>query len=108
MNRILGDTMEVALDMMMMDQHQHSNGLLQEFYVRTQHTNEPIGKYAVQLNLAAGKVCLQSREALDSSEEERRRLLIDHLLRSMNPKLRDQVAHMVDGKAVQEGLTTGS
>ena len=68
----------------------------------TQWTNEPIGKYAVQLNLAAGKVCLQSREALGSSEEQKGRLLIDCLLRSMNPKLRGQVAHMVDGKAMQD------
>ena len=67
----------------------------------TQWTNEPIGKYTVQLNLAARKVCLQSREALGSSEEERGRLLIDHLLRSMSPKLRGHVAHMVDGKAIQ-------
>ena len=81
--------MEAALDKMMMtDQHKHSDGLLQEFYVMTQWTNEPIGKYTMQLNLAVGKVCLQSREALGSSEEERGRLLIDHLLRSMNPKLR--------------------
>ena len=93
--------MEVALDKMMMtNQHQHSDGLLQEFYVMTQRTNEPIGKYAMQFDLAAGKVHLQSREALGSSEEERGRLLIDCLLRSMNPKLRDCVAHMVDGKAV--------
>ena len=39
---------------------------------------------------------------MGSSEEERGRLLIDHLLRSMNPKLRGQVAQMVDGKAVQD------
>ena len=54
----------------------------------TQQTNKPIGKYAMRLDLVAGKVCLQSREVLGSSEEERGRLLIDHLLRSMNPKLR--------------------
>ena len=79
----------MALDkMMMMDQHQHSDGLLQEFYAMTQQTNESIGKYAMRLDLATGKVCLQSREALGSSKEERGRLLIDHLLRSMNPKLR--------------------
>ena len=77
---MLGDTVEVALDKMMMtDQHQHSDGLLQEFYVMTQRANEPIGKYAVCLNLAAGKVRLQAREALGSNEEERERLLIDHL-----------------------------
>ena len=66
----------------------------------TPWTNEPTGKYAMWLDLVAGKVHLQSREALGSSEEERGRLLIDHLLRSMNPKLRGHVAHMVDGKAV--------
>ena len=49
-------------------------------------------------------MCLQSREALGSSEEERGRLLIDHLLRSMNPKLRGHMVHMVNGKAVQDRL----
>ena len=50
MNQMLGDTVEVALDKMMMtDQHQHSDGLLQEFYMMTQQTNEPIGKYACGL-----------------------------------------------------------
>ena len=54
---MLGDTVEVALNKMMMtDQHQHSDGLLQEFYAMTQRTNEPKGKYAVQLDLVAGKV----------------------------------------------------
>ena len=74
---------------------------MQIFYVMTEIANEPMGKYAVHLNLAAGKVRLQSREALGSNEE-RGRLLIDHLLRSMNPKLRGLVAHIVDGKAVHE------
>ena len=102
MNRMLGDTVEAALDKMMMtNQHQHSDGLLQEFYAMTQRANEPIGKYAVHLNLAAGKVRLQSREALGRNEE-RGRLLIDHLLQSMDPKLRGQVAHIVDGKAMHE------
>ena len=106
---MLGDMVEAALDKMMMtDQHQHSDGLLQEIYAMTQQTNEPLGKYAVWLDLAAGKVCLQSREALGSSEEERGRLLIDHLLRSLNPKLRGRVAHMVNGKLCKIGLTTGS
>ena len=64
--------MEVAFDKMMMtDQHQHSDGLLQEFYAMTQWANELIGKYAVWFDLAAGKVHLQSREALGSSKEER-------------------------------------
>ena len=102
---MLRDMVEAALDKMMMtDQHQHSDGLLQEFYAMTQWANQPTGKYAVQLDLVAGKVCLQSREALGSSEEERERLLIDRLLRSMNPKLRGRVVHMVDGKAVQDRL----
>ena len=93
--------MEGTLNKMMMTgQHQHSNGLLQEFYAMTQWTNDPIGKFAVQLNLVAGKVCLQSRKALGSSKEERGRLLINHLLRSMNPKLRGHVVHMVNGKAI--------
>ena len=100
---MLGDTVEAALDKMMMtDQHQHSDGLLQEFYAMTQWVNESIGKYAVQLDLATGKVCLQSREALGSSKEEGGRLLMDHLLQSMNPKLRGRVADMVDGKAIQD------
>ena len=103
MNQMLGDTVGAALNKMMMtDQHQHSDGLLQEFYAMTQRPNEPIGKYAVCLNLAAGKVRLQFREALGSNEEERRRLLIDHLLRSMNPKHRGHVAHIINGKAVHE------
>ena len=103
MNRMLGDTVEAALNKMMMsDQHQHSNGLLQEFYVMTQRANQLIGKYAVHLDLAASKVRLQSREALGSNEEERGRLLIDCLLRSMNPKLRGRVTHIVDGKAMHE------
>ena len=54
---MLGDTVEAALDKMTMtDQHQYSDGLLQEFYAMTQGGNKPIGKYAVHLNLAAGKV----------------------------------------------------
>ena len=102
-NQMLGDTVEAALNKMMMtNQHQHSDRLLQEFYVMTQRANEPTGKYAMHLDLAAGKVRLQSREALDSNEEERGRLLIDRLLQSMNPKLRGWVAHIVDGKAMHE------
>ena len=100
---MLGDTVETALDKMMItDQHQHSDGLLQEFYVMTQRANKPIGKYAMHLNLAAGKVRLQSRVALGNNEEERGRLLIDYLLQSMNPKLRVWVAHIVNGKAMHE------
>ena len=85
---MLGDTVEVALNKMRQtDQHQHSDGLLQEFYAMTQRYNEPMGKYAIRLDLATGKVRLQSMEALGSTEEERR-LLINCLLQSMNPKLR--------------------
>ena len=100
---MLGDTVEAALNKMMMtNQHQHSDGLLQEFYVMTQGANELIGKYAMHLNLAAGKVRLQSMEALGSNEEERERLLIDYLLQSMNPKLSGWVVHIVNGKAMHE------
>ena len=42
------------------DHHQHSNLLLQEFYGMTQKHNESIGKYAASLDMAAGKVWLQS------------------------------------------------
>ena len=36
MNQMLGDTIEAALNKMMMtDQHQHNDGLLQEFYAMT-------------------------------------------------------------------------
>ena len=53
----------------------------------TQKHNEPIGRYAVRLDMAAGKVQLQSREVLGGTPEEQGRLLVDHLLLSMNPKL---------------------
>ena len=68
----------------------------------TQRNNESIGKYAIRLDMAAGKVQLQSWEALGSTEEERGRLLVDHLLWSMNPKLWVRVAHVVDGKATHD------
>ena len=87
-SQMLGDTVEEALDKMKQtNQHQHSNRLLQEFYAMTQRHNKPIGKYAVRLNLAASKVRLQYMEALGSTEDGKGRLLIDHLLWSMNPKL---------------------
>ena len=109
MNQMLGDTVEAALDKMMMtDQHQHSDGLLQEFYAMIQRANEPIGKCAMCLDLAAGKVRLQFREALGSNEEERGRLLFDHLLQSMNPKLRGWVALIVNGKPCMRGQITGA
>ena len=80
-SQMLGDTVEEALNKIRQtDQHQHSDGLLQEFYTMTQRHNGPIGKYAIRLDLAAGKVRLQSMEALSSIEEERGRLLIDHIL----------------------------
>ena len=78
---MLGDTVEMALDKMKQtDKHKHSDGLLQEFYAMTQRNNKLIGKCAVRLNMAAGKVWLQSQEALGSTEEERGSLLVDHLL----------------------------
>ena len=105
-SQMLGDTVEEALNKMRQtDQHQHSNGFLQEFYTVTQRHNEPIGKYAIRLDLATGKVRLQSMEALGSTEEERGRLLIDRLLQSMNPKLWGQVAHVVDSKVVHDRPT---
>ena len=56
-NHMLGDSILTALNKMKQtDLHQHSNGLLQEFYTMTQKHNESIGKYAVRLNMAAGKV----------------------------------------------------
>ena len=68
----------------------------------TQRCNEPIGRYAVRLDMAAGKVQLQLREALGGTPEERGRLLVDCLLQSMNPKLQARVAHMVDGKTTNQ------
>ena len=80
-NRMLGDTVEMALEKMKQtDQSQHSNGLLQGFYAMAQRNGEPIGKYTVRLNLAVGKVQLQSLEALGSTEAERSRLLVNSLL----------------------------
>ena len=52
------------------DHHQHSDGLLQEFYAMTQKHNESIGKYAVRLDMAAGKVRLQSQEVLGGTSGE--------------------------------------
>ena len=105
-SRMLGDTVEEALDKMKQtNQHQHSDGLLQEFYTITQRHNEPIGKYAIRLDLATGKLRLQSMEALGSTKKERRRLLINCLLRSMNPKLWGQVAHVVNGKVAHDRPT---
>ena len=56
-NHMLGDSIVTALNKMKQtDHHQHSEGLLQEFYAMTQKHNESIGKYAVRLDMAAGKV----------------------------------------------------
>ena len=60
-NCMLGDSILTALNKMKQtDQHQHSNGSLQEFYAMTQRHNEPVGRYAMRLDMAAGKVQLQS------------------------------------------------
>ena len=102
-NHMLGDSILIALNKMKQtDQHQHSKGLLQKFYTMTQKHNEPIGQYAVRLDMAAGKVRLQSQEALGSTPEEWGRLLVNCLLQSMDPKLWARVAHLVDGKAVNQ------
>ena len=80
-NQMLGDTVEMALEKMKQTDHsQHSDWLLQEFHAMAQRNGEPIGKYTVRLDLAAGKVWLQSHEALGSTKAERSRLLVDHLL----------------------------
>ena len=52
--------------------------------------------------MAAGKVKLQSREDLGGTPGEQGKLLVDHLLRRMNPKLPARVAHLVNGKAVHQ------
>ena len=86
-NCILGDSILTALNKMKQtDQNQHSDRLLQELYTMTQKHN-PIGGYAMRLDMAAATVQLQSQEALGGTPEERGRLLVDHLLQSMNPKL---------------------
>ena len=69
-NCMMGDSTLTALNKMkQMDHDQHSNGLLQEFYAMTQKHDEFIGKYAVRLNMAAGKVQLQSQEVLGSTPD---------------------------------------
>ena len=55
--------------------------------------------------MAAGKVWFQSQEALGGTPDERERLLVNHLLQSMNPKLRARVAHVVDRKAAGQRPT---
>ena len=69
-NHMLGGSIMTALTKMKQtDHHQHSNGLLQEFYAMTQK-HESKGKYAVRLNKAASKIWLQSWEALGSTLDE--------------------------------------
>ena len=103
---MLGDSVLTALEKMKQtDQQQHSDGLLQEFYAMTQRHNDPIGRYAVRLDMAVGKVRLQSRKALGSTPKEQGRLFVDCLLQSMNPKLQARVAHLVDGKAAHQRPT---
>ena len=78
---MLGDSILTALNKMKQtDQQQHSDGLLQEFYAMTQKHDEPIGRYVVRLDMAAGKIRLQSQEALGGTPEELGRQLVDHLL----------------------------
>ena len=56
-NCMLWDSILTALnEMKQTNQHQHSNGLLQEFYAMTQKHSEPVARYAVRLDMAAGKV----------------------------------------------------
>ena len=60
-NCMLGDSILTALNKMKQtDQQQHSDGLLQEFCTMMQKHSEPMGWYAVRLDVAAGKVQLQS------------------------------------------------
>ena len=49
--------------------------------------------------MAAGKVWLQSQEVLGGTPDEWERLLVDHLLQSMNPKLQARIGYVVDRKA---------
>ena len=98
-NRMLGDCILTALNKMKQtDHHQHSDGLLQEFYAMTQKHN----KYAVRLDMAASKIWLQSQEALGSTPDEWERLLVNCLLQSMNPKLQARVDHVVNSKATDQ------
>ena len=70
-NCMLGDSILSALNKMKQrDHHQHCDRLLQEFYAMTQKHNESIGKYAVRFHMAAGKVWLQSQEALGGTPDE--------------------------------------
>ena len=60
-NCMLGDSILTALNKMKQTDHQQdSDGLLQEFYAVIQKHDESIRMYAVRLDMAAGKVQLQS------------------------------------------------
>ena len=55
--RMLRDSIIVTLSKMKQtDRHEHSDGLLQEFYAMTQKHNESMGKYVVRPDMATGKV----------------------------------------------------
>ena len=74
-NCMLRDSVLTALEKMKQtDQQLHSNGLLQEFYAMTQKHNEPTGRCVVRLDMTAGKVQLQSQEALGGTPWESGRL----------------------------------
>ena len=74
---MLGDSILTALNKM---KQTDSDRLLHEFYAMTQKHNESVGKYAVRLDMAAGKVWLQSQKALGGTPDEQERLLVDCLL----------------------------
>ena len=58
---MLGDSVLTALEKMKQtDQQQRSDRLLQEFYAMTLKHNKPTGQYVVRLDMAAGKVQLES------------------------------------------------
>ena len=68
-NYMSGDSILTALNKMKQtDQHQHSDGLLQEFYAMTQKHNEP---QCSEAGYGSSKVRLQSQEALGGPPEER-------------------------------------
>ena len=105
--QMLGDDVPMALSKIKWTNHQqHCNGLLQRFYAMTQKSNKSIRIFAMKLDMAAGKVQLQSTEALGSTEEVERHQL-DYLLQSIHSELQTRVAHLVDGKAANQRPTYG-
>ena len=64
-NRMLGDSILTALNKMKQTDQQQ-----QEFYAMTPKDSESVGWYVVRLDMAAGKVQLQSQEALGGTAEE--------------------------------------